>query len=329
MGQERKSWLARFEAVYPLMIAGMVSAGNVIMTLAQTVIISFGLLFILCALMLVEQHGIKDGLLWFMTDISAAGFAAGAAVVLNLMVDMHIVHIEREGKYKAQPGQAWSLRLWARSLRYRAGIGGDWKPKRNSPAQRFIMLRVFITVTIFVLALSGRMRVAIDQVSETQSGAALDAGTGVHKLLFESSLADVFRWTGGTLFTMLAVISVQSLTHYMASRVMEIQADLKRRAANLKAAETRQRQREARLSASIQRTDADGRNDKGSSIRTGADGQRTDSGHGYQRNSNAKDMVRQHLIDNPGDVKAPVRELAARLNVGKSTVSDVQREFRQ
>lgn len=65
------------------------------------------------------------------------------------------------------------------------------------------------------------------------------------------------------------------------------------------------------------------------SVRTGADGQRTDSGQGYQRNSNAKDKVREWLKEHPEDITAQVRELAARLEVGKSTVSDVQREFKE
>lgn len=65
------------------------------------------------------------------------------------------------------------------------------------------------------------------------------------------------------------------------------------------------------------------------SVRTASDGQRTDSGHGYERKANAKDLVRQHLAEHPEDITAQVRELAARLDVGKSTVSDVQREFRE
>lgn len=64
------------------------------------------------------------------------------------------------------------------------------------------------------------------------------------------------------------------------------------------------------------------------SVRTGADGQRTDSGHGFERNAKGKEIVRQHLTEYPEDVTAKVRELAERLGVGRTTVSEVQREFK-
>lgn len=47
------------------------------------------------------------------------------------------------------------------------------------------------------------------------------------------------------------------------------------------------------------------------------------------RRSDAREIVRKHLEDNPADVSANVRELATMLNVGKSTVSAVQREMRE
>ena len=43
----------------------------------------------------------------------------------------------------------------------------------------------------------------------------------------------------------------------------------------------------------------------------------------------AKDIVRAWLNEHPEDITAQVRELAVRLDVGKSTVSDVQREFKR
>lgn len=55
---------------------------------------------------------------------------------------------------------------------------------------------------------------------------------------------------------------------------------------------------------------------------------RTDSGHGYERNASGKEIVRQHLTEHPEDITAKVRELALRLGVGRTTVSEVQREFK-
>lgn len=64
------------------------------------------------------------------------------------------------------------------------------------------------------------------------------------------------------------------------------------------------------------------------SARTGADGQRTDTGHGYQRNASGKEVVRQWLAEHPEDIGEKVRVLAERLGVGRTTVSEVQREYK-
>lgn len=58
-------------------------------------------------------------------------------------------------------------------------------------------------------------------------------------------------------------------------------------------------------------------------------GQPSASGYGYNRKADAKDIVRKHLSDNPDDLNVSVRDLANRLNVGKTTVSDVQREMKE
>lgn len=249
--------LEQFEALYPQLISGIMSAGNVVMTLSQTVIISFGLLVILVVLLIVEQHGIQDGLQWFMADVQMAAFAGSAVVALNLMVDLKIVHVEHEANYKHPRTMAWSLRLWIRDVAYRLGIGKTWKPRAQSPAQRFISLRSFLTVVIFIVALSGRMRLAIQQVSQDESGGKVAYYDGIGNILHSSSLADLVAWTGGTLFTMLALLSVQNLTHYMAMVVTEVQDDLKRRLKNAKASATRLRNRETRAVARISTSSVD------------------------------------------------------------------------
>lgn len=68
------------------------------------------------------------------------------------------------------------------------------------------------------------------------------------------------------------------------------------------------------------------------SERTAADGQADSSGqssgYGYGRTADARTRVQEHLSDNPQDAALSVRELAARLGVGKSTVADALRDMR-
>lgn len=52
------------------------------------------------------------------------------------------------------------------------------------------------------------------------------------------------------------------------------------------------------------------------------------TGHGYTKRTDARDIVRRYLQENPGAENSSVRDLAGRLNVGKTTVADVLQEFR-
>lgn len=53
-----------------------------------------------------------------------------------------------------------------------------------------------------------------------------------------------------------------------------------------------------------------------------------DSGQGYKRDSSASKTVREYLDANPDAVALPVRELAERVGVGKSTVAKVLAEMK-
>lgn len=59
------------------------------------------------------------------------------------------------------------------------------------------------------------------------------------------------------------------------------------------------------------------------------DSGRTDSGQTSGRKRDAREIVREYLKANPDSVNMNVRSLADLLRVGKSTVSEVQREFRE
>jgi hypothetical protein len=63
-----------------------------------------------------------------------------------------------------------------------------------------------------------------------------------------------------------------------------------------------------------------------------ADGQRTDGGHGYgvgySKRTDADERVRAHLERHPGDINMNVRDLAAKVGVGKTKVAEVVREMK-
>lgn len=64
-----------------------------------------------------------------------------------------------------------------------------------------------------------------------------------------------------------------------------------------------------------------------------ADGQRTDSGHGYgsgyTKRTDARTRVTEHLTQFPDDLTLNVRDLAEKLGVGKTTVAEVMKGFKQ
>jgi hypothetical protein len=342
MGHERRSWLERFEAAYPLVIGGMMNAGNVVMTLAQTVIISFGMLFILVALMLVEQVGIQDGLIRVMTDGSVAAFAAFAVVCTNLVIDLSIVYIEHKERYKRPPKMQWSLRLFADSLRYRLGYDERWKARRQSPAQQFINARMTITFVIFVVALGGRMKTSIESAGMGANGLPITAGESIHRLLYESSLSDMMDWLIGTTFTMWSVFAVQNFTHYMAVKVADIQDELKVRERNAKAAQTRQRRREEKEARALERIatpDVHPVNSlNGMNERSEQDIQRTysvNSATGYSKRMDARTVIREFFERHPErmneqlDALKQSIEQESGVKVGRTSIHNVRQDMRK
>lgn len=65
-----------------------------------------------------------------------------------------------------------------------------------------------------------------------------------------------------------------------------------------------------------------------SAVRPMSNGQ-AGHGQGYERESKAAFIVREYLSNNPSDLSIPVRELAEKIGVGKSTVANVVRSIKQ
>lgn len=61
----------------------------------------------------------------------------------------------------------------------------------------------------------------------------------------------------------------------------------------------------------------------------GGQGGGQSTGQGYTKRTDARDIVKAYLENNPDGINGNVRQIARFLNVGKTTVSDVQRELKE
>jgi hypothetical protein len=222
-----QSRVDRFNAAYPRLLNAITGVGETILTLAQTLIVSFGVPLVLVLLLIVEHQRVVHGILLFEADQWLASFAAAALVLLNLVLEFQTHYIEHRAGYEQTRDVRWSLRIAARNMAYRLGFGSDkrpWAAAELSPAARYKRLLRLVTFTILSLALVGSMRVVIEQTP----------GAWYHALaaiLTESDLLLIMTWLGGLLFAIAAVLSAQGLSRYVAIRTVEILTAMKARQA--------------------------------------------------------------------------------------------------
>ena len=81
-----QSW----NAFYPKLLQFIVSAGETLLTFAQTLIISIGVPLALVLLLIVEHQRVVHGILLFETDNTLASFAGMVLVLLNLILEFLI-----------------------------------------------------------------------------------------------------------------------------------------------------------------------------------------------------------------------------------------------
>lgn len=217
-----EGWTQRFNRWYPAFLDSLTGIGEVLMTFTQTVIISFGVPLGLLVLLVVEHQRVLHGIQLFEVDYSLAAFAAFALVFLNLILEFQIHYVEQKAGYLKERDRRWSLRIWARNMAYRLGMGQDWTEQQLSPAQPYRRALRIITFTILALALSGSMRTVV----ESTSGVWYEA---LAAIFTESSLSLVMTWAGGLLFALAAVLGAQLLSRYVAMRCAEIFANMRRR----------------------------------------------------------------------------------------------------
>lgn len=212
---------SRFNAFYPRLLRFIISLGETLLTFAQTIIVSLGVPIVLVLLLIVEHQRVVHGIMLFESDSGLASFAALALVLLNLVLEFQIHHIEHSAGYREERGRKWSLLLWAQKARYVTGVGYDakkgnpWEAQYLSPAARYKGLLRLVTFSILALALVGSMRAVI----ETQKGAWY---TAMGAIVTQSSLLLLMTWVGGLLFAAAAVLAAQGLSRYVAIRCVEI-----------------------------------------------------------------------------------------------------------
>lgn len=210
---------ARWNRFYPRLLQSIISIGETVLTFAQTIIVSLGVPVVLVLLLIVEHQRVVHGIQLFERDESLASFAAAALVLLNLVLEFQIHHIEHSAGYTPEQDKRWSLWLWLQNAAYTIGIGDSWQVKYLSPAQRYKGLLRLVTFSILALALVGSMRAVI----ETQSGTWYAA---IGAIITQSSLLLLMTWIGGLLFAAAAVLAAQGLSRYVAIRCVEIIAQM-------------------------------------------------------------------------------------------------------
>lgn len=215
MSQKLTTWITLFNAHYPAFLRFLVGMSEVLYTTSQTIIVSFGVPVVLGLLLVVEHERVKHGIALFESSPSLASFAAWSMVILNLVLEFTVHHVEAKAGYKQVAAQQASLRLKLAALAYWLGISRRWQPIALSPAYRYKKLLKLVTFTILALALAGSMRTTIN----VQTGAWY---TALANVATQSTLAEMSTWLGGLLFALAAVVGAQGLTAYLAVRVAEI-----------------------------------------------------------------------------------------------------------
>lgn len=224
-GVSSNSFADRFNRFYPRLLAFIGAAGDTLITTAQQILASFGAPFALVMLLIVEHHRVYEGIVLFDPNPTFASFAALALVLLNLILELLIHHVEYNAGYSEPTRAAASIRLWWSDMAYKLGLSSNWTPRALSPAQRYKAYLRLVTFTILALALVGSMRVVIAEYD------TLAWHEAIAQIITGSSLLLLLTWLGGLLFAAAAVLSAQALTRYVAIRTVDIRAQMSARSA--------------------------------------------------------------------------------------------------
>lgn len=200
----------------------LLSLGDVLMLVSQTVIVALGVPVVLVLAVVVEQQRVKHGIELFEKDPGLAALGSWVLVVINLVFEFQAHHIEHRAGYKTPEATEFSLRVVWDRLVYMIGFGSAWQARQQSPAKRYYEVGRIVTIAILTLALAGSMR---EQINE-QTGTWYE---GLVNVVTKSTLLQMSVWAGGLLFAFAAVMSAQASSRYIATRVVEIRNSMTRR----------------------------------------------------------------------------------------------------
>ena len=216
---DKRTGVARFVTVfnrfYPKLLETLLALGDVLITSTHTVLIAFGVPIVLLLLLMVEQQRVSAGLFLVDPHETLAVFGAAVLVALNLISELVISYIEHRAHYVEPPQHQFSLRLWWARLAYVLGRTDHWIPMQKSPAVRWRMARKVVTIAILVLAVAGSMQTVIANIQG-------DWLAGIGAIMVHSTLLQMTTWIGGLLFAFAAVVSAQTLSSYVAVKVVEV-----------------------------------------------------------------------------------------------------------
>lgn len=332
----------RFNRHYPEVLHFLAGVGDTAITAIQTTALALGLPILLVLVLVVEHSRVKFGIGLFEAHNWLANLGGWLLVGTNTVLEFLIYHLEYKYNYQEDRRVRGSLRLYARKIGYWLGIGSSWQEQQLSPAQRYKSLQRIVTAVILVLATAGSMT----DVIARQTGTWYEAVTNI---VTKSSLSEMSTWIGGLLFAVAAVLIAQVVTQYAALRSREIMTGmniLTQRQTPAQEAEARAVQYilakvAKKAESTVHSPLSNGRTGSGQGNGYLSAGQDMDghgqsangnghgTGQGYSKRTDARATVWAYLEQNPQDAHGNVRELATFLGVGKSTVSDVQRQFRE
>lgn len=309
--------LKQGDILYDLLDA-LFSVSDVLMLVTQTLIVGFGVPLILVLLSVVEQHRVYDGLMVFISNQSWANFAASAAVMMNVVMEFYIVHIEQSQRRQQDDIELpdehiASLRLFWRSTKYRLGIG-HFEARKLPPAYMQRRLARGVQMMILVLALGGSMWPTIVTRS-TVTGIEEPAPWHVTILdiIQNSSMSEMTTWILGLVFSYVIVRVVPGLARFIALNVSEVRTYHARQTKNREKQTTDDR---PRLS---ERTDK---------RQPSVDSDRLVAGaSGYRRDADAANKVSVYLDSNPDHAQMSSRKLARMVGVGHDSANKYRNEW--
>lgn len=194
--------------------AFMHNLSGALMLFGQTMISAFFVIVILSLVLVVEIQRVAHGIALFEVSEQSAYLGAFVLVMMLLTLEFVIHYVETKQGYHQEQKKQFSLRLFARWMKYFIGASDDWSERLKSPAQAIKSYSRLLTITILALALGGSMADTISAVDGNWM-------QGMRAIALDSSLLEIVRWSGGLLFALALVIGAQRLTAYVAQRASE------------------------------------------------------------------------------------------------------------